>query len=231
LDSELNVASIQQPNKDDTSVTLFQSAGTNKKEDRRSNRPIETSERGRGGTDSTVGTQVLTETAAASVYDFSATKAETPPVPLQKARRDAAEAKSPRQVGSTSTNVAAAAAASKVEKQPQLTSSTGTGNTSTKNEQLDKKKQQHPQQLSQQQQQLSQMQQQHAQHYQPGSSSNSTVYQASHELGYVDTRYGCSLFFLLLLYHRHIMIHTGTVLMFGIRILVNLSVRYISFHT
>jgi hypothetical protein len=76
---------MHQLNKDDiTSAVLFPPA--NRKEDREPGRPIA----------SAAAAVETNSNNPGSVYDFSATKAETPPVPLQKSRREAA-AKSPRQ--------------------------------------------------------------------------------------------------------------------------------------
>ncbi len=80
---------MHQLNKDDITSAVFPPA--NRKEDREPGRPIaaaavETNSNNPG-----------------NVYDFSATKAETPPVPLQKSRREAA-AKSPRQAAAARCN-------------------------------------------------------------------------------------------------------------------------------
>ena len=203
LDSELNLANLQPLNKEDTTpAALFQSTTASRKDDRRTNRPMGALDAGMSGRSAAESPAVAESATAGSVYDFSASKAETPPVPLQKSRREAA-AKSPRQVTARSSEVAASCVltpGSKTEKQP------AGGSTKHQQQPQPEAKKNHLQQQQQQPQQPHQQphpQLQQAQHHQvqplnavagsaSGSSSNNTSstssYQPIPELGYMDSR-------------------------------------------
>jgi hypothetical protein len=185
---------MHQLNKDDiSSAVLFPPA--NRKEDREPARPI------------TAAAAVETNSNnPGSVYDFSATKAETPPVPLQKSRREAA-AKSPRQVAASRCNDEMPMAAAFSEGPSSSSSSSNkvgkqlvsTTKLLPPSQQLETKTLPPP--PSQQHQQLQQVQQppRHQQHHNvvaasgTGGSSSSganagSIYQNNPQLGYADSR-------------------------------------------
>ncbi len=192
---------MHQLNKDDiSSAVLFPPA--NRKEDREPARPI-------------AAAAAAVETNSnnpGSVYDFSATKAETPPVPLQKSRREAA-AKSPRQAASRCNDeMPMAAAFSEGPSSSSSSSSSKVGKqlvSTTKllppSQQLETKTLPPPSQHQQQQQQVQPPR--HQQHHnvvaasgtglavsqQAGGSSSSganagSIYQNNPQLGYADSR-------------------------------------------
>jgi hypothetical protein len=178
---------MHQLNKDDISTTIFPPA--NRKEDREPGRPIaaavETNSNNPG-----------------SVYDFSATKAETPPVPLQKSRREAA-AKSPRQAASRCNDEMPMAAAFSEGPSSNNSSSNKVGKqlVSSTTKQLLPSQQLETKTLPQHQQQQQVQQPRHQQHHNVvaasgtgGSSSSSSganagsIYQNNPQLGYADSR-------------------------------------------
>jgi hypothetical protein len=181
---------MHQLNKDDISTALFPPA--NRKEDREPARPI------------TAATAETNSNNPGSVYDFSATKAETPPVPLQKSRREAA-AKSPRQAAAGRCNDEMPMTAAFSEGPSSSSSSNKVGKqlvSTTKllpSQQLETKTLPPPPSQHQQQQQV-QQQQRHQQHHNVvaasgtgGSSSSSganagSIYQNNPQLGYADSR-------------------------------------------
>jgi hypothetical protein len=183
---------MHQLNKDDiSSAVLFPPA--NRKDDREPGRPIaaaavETNSNNPG-----------------SVYDFSATKAETPPVPLQKSRREVA-AKSPRQAaGRCNDEMPMAAAFSEGPSSSNSSNKMGKQLVSTTklllpSQQLETKTLPPPPSQHQQQQQV-QQQPRHQQHHNvvaaasgTGGSSSSgganagSIYQNNPQLGYADSR-------------------------------------------
>jgi hypothetical protein len=181
---------MHQLNKDDITAAVFPPA--NRKEDREPARPI-----------AAAAAAETNSNNPGSVYDFSATKAETPPVPLQKSRREAA-AKSPRQAAAGRCNDEMPMAAAFSEGPSSSSSSNKVGkqlvSTGTKllpSQQLETKL---PQTQHQQQQQVQQPPR-HQQHHTvvaasgtglAGSSSNGanagSIYQNNPQLGYADSR-------------------------------------------
>jgi hypothetical protein len=184
---------MHQLNKDDISSSVFPPA--NKKEDREPARPI-----------AAAATVETNSNNPGSVYDFSATKAETPPVPLQKSRREAA-AKSPRQaVGRCNDEMPMAAAFSEAPSSSSSSNKVGKQLVSagTKlllpSQQLETKTLPPPPSQHQQQQQVQQPAR-HQQHHNvvaasgtglAGSSSSGanagSIYQNNPQLGYADSR-------------------------------------------
>jgi hypothetical protein len=186
---------MHQLNKDDISSAIFPPA--NRKEDREPGRPITAVET----------TSASNSNNPGSVYDFSATKAETPPVPLQKSRREAA-AKSPRQAAAGRCNDEMPIAVAFSEGPSSSSSSNKVGKqlvSTTKllppSQQLETKTL--PPLPSQHQQQQQVQPPRHQQHHNvvvaasgtglAGSSSSSgasagSIYQNNPQLGYADSR-------------------------------------------
>jgi hypothetical protein len=186
---------MHQLNKDDISTAiLFPPA--NRKEDREPGRPIAAA----------VAAVETSSNNPGSVYDFSATKAETPPVPLQKSRREAA-AKSPRQAaaGRCNDEMPMAAAFSEVPSSSNSSNKVGKQLVSTTklllpSQQLETKTLPPPPSQHQQQQvQQPRHQQQHhtvvaasgtglAGSSSSGGANAGSIYQNNPQLGYADSR-------------------------------------------